>query len=256
MFERLRRDHLCYFGPPAPLWECILARTVGPMPLLWQTPTPAASPKSPLPLSLTETDPFKVLLKYDHRKREMALPKEADAADPETSLGNRIMHAMASGRGTVSAPFAAEDLPIEVALLSDRHILVRGPDIDSEVRFVQELVTGWLQRRERWRRRVENDEGPLGQVVASLKEANPEGRTRGVYALRDGPHATTPGLRRIVDPNLGCGMHGNVFAVGPMSRSHLILAAEHGWTLVGCAGGGADTVGGVLVEDFEDMAQL
>lgn len=251
MFERLCRDHLSYFGRPAPLWECILARTVGPMPLLWDSRAWTTSPPQP------SKDPFEVLREVSRREREEAALADADEGPlPKRSFGSRIARSMRSGRGTASAPFAEEDLPLEVALLSARHLLVRGPDIVSEIRFVQDVVTGWLQRREQWRQRVENDEGPLGQVVASLREDNPEGRTRGVYALRDGPHATTPGLRRILDPDLGCDMHGNVLAVGRISRSHFILAAEHGWTIVGCAGGGAETAGGILVKDFEDVTPL
>jgi hypothetical protein len=251
MFERLHRDHISYFDRSAPLWECILARTVGPMPLFWDSrawPTSTPQPSK---------DPLEVVREVSRREREEAALAAADDRPlQEQSLGSRIACSMRSGRGTALAPFAEEDLPLEVALLSARHLLVRGPDIETEIRFVQDVVAGWLQRREQWRQRVESDEGPLGRVVASLEEASPQRRTRGVYALRDGPHATTPGLRRIVDPDLGCDMNGNVLAVGLMSRSHFILAAEHGWTIVGCAGGGAVTAGGILVKDFEDVTPL
>lgn len=35
MFKRLHDDHIAYFGKDAPWWWCLVARVIGPMPILW-----------------------------------------------------------------------------------------------------------------------------------------------------------------------------------------------------------------------------
>lgn len=240
MFERLRDDHLRYFGRPAPLWECVLARTIGPMPLTWNAREwPSLSPEA-------------AAMNGEHGAdvRDLTTPAPAET---RASAGRAIHRTMNSGRGTPGNPFHETDLPLEVAITSDRHLIVRGPDIESEMARVKDLVTGWMRGRDEWHRRMETSDVDIRQLVATLDE---QPLKKGVYAFHEGPFATTPGVRRIRDPDVGFEGRGGILAVGKMDRSHFAIAEQSNWTLIGCAGGGGEKVEAIMVGDFEDVLRI
>lgn len=226
MFDRLHHDHLSYFGRTAPLWECILARTIGPMPLRWDAREWPASPE------------------------EAGMGPDAEGLD---RTGSRVLQTMMSGRGSIDAPFQAGDLPLDVAMATGRHLIVRGPDIESETLRVKELITEWMRGRDEWHQRAESAGLDITPFVATL---NGQPLKKGVYAFHDGPFATTPGVRRLRDPDLGSDVRSGILAVGKMDRSHFTIATQSNWTLIGCHGGGGEAITEMLVDDFDEVLRI
>lgn len=163
---------------------------------------------------------------------------------------SRMLQALTAGRRVDPSQPDAERQPLEKAISSGRHLLVRGPDMQSEILRVKQIVEGWMRRRDEWHVRMEDANIDLGRFVVTLDDAP---LRKGVYAFHGGPFATTPGIRRIRDPDLGSDMISGILMIGRMDRSHFAIASQSRWTLVGCAGGGWETIEDLLVDDFEDV---
>ena len=161
-------------------------------------------------------------------------------------FGSRMLRGLSGGRRV--DPRQPNELaePLGLAIECGKHVLVRGPDIQSEIQRAKDLVQGWMHRRDKWHRRMDDQGIDLGQIVVTLDGAPLK---KGVYAFRDGPFATMPGIRRIRNPDLGSDLLSGILMVEKMDKSHFTIATQSRWTLIGCAGGGSETMEEHLVDD-------
>lgn len=157
------------------------------------------------------------------------------------------------GLAKSTKPQATNNQPLEEAIRTGCHLVIHGPDIQSEMLRVTELITQWMRRRDKWHKRMDDAGVDMGQFVRTLHD---EPVKKGVYAFHSGPFATVAGVRRIKDPYLTSDLRSGILAVGEMDRSHFTIATQSGWTLIGCAGGGRKTTKDILVQNFDDVIQV